>query len=106
MSALPALIQAYNNSVHSTTGYAPTNLMFDRHVRLPVDLLLGTAAVEEELSLTEWVDRHHQRLHYAYGQVSTRIRVAAEKSKRLYDRNEKPPYSWESKFGARQPTAR
>lgn len=84
VSALPALIQAYNNSVHSTTGYAPTYLMFGRHVRLPVDLLLGT--VEEELSLTEWVDRHHQHLHYAYGQVSTRIRVAAEKNKRLYDR--------------------
>ncbi|MGL5209396.1 reverse transcriptase domain-containing protein [Cetobacterium sp.] len=83
---LPALVQAYNNSVHSTTGYAPTYLMFGRHVRLPIDLLLGTAAAEEGSSLTEWVTRHHQRLQSAYEQVSGRINQAAVKNKRLYDR--------------------
>lgn len=86
VSALPNLIQAYNNSVHSTTGYAPTYLMFGRHVRMPTDLMLGTAMAEEEVSLTEWVGRHHQRLHFAYEQVTKRIRVAGEKNKRLYDR--------------------
>uniref|UniRef100_A0A8C1WKU1 Gypsy retrotransposon integrase-like protein 1 n=1 Tax=Cyprinus carpio TaxID=7962 RepID=A0A8C1WKU1_CYPCA len=86
VSALPALTQAYNNSVHSTTGYAPTFLMFGRHVRLPVDLMLGAPTRGEEVSLTEWVDRHHQHLQFAYGQVTKRIQVAADKSKRIYDR--------------------
>lgn len=86
VDSLPALVQAYNNSVHSTTGYAPTYLMFGRHVRLPTDLLFGTAVVEEASSLTDWVDRHHQRLHSAYERVTDRINVAAAKNKWLYDR--------------------
>ncbi len=86
VESLPALVQAYNNSVHSTTGYAPTYLMFGRHVRLPTDLLLGTAVAGEGSSLTDWVDRHHQRLHSAYKWVTDRINRAAAKNKRLYDR--------------------
>ncbi len=86
VESLPALVQAYNNSVHSTTGYAPTYLMFGRHVRLPTDLLLGTAVAGEGSSLTDWVDRHHQRLHSAYEWVMDRINRAAAKNKRLYDR--------------------
>ncbi len=86
VESLPALVQAYNNSVHSTTGYAPTYLMFGRHVRLPTDLLHGTAVAGEGSSLTDWVDRHHQRLHSAYELVTDRINRAAAKNKRLYDR--------------------
>lgn len=86
MASLPAVVQAYNNSMHSTTGYAPTYLMFGRHVRLPTDLLLGSSPAEEGASLTEWVSNHHQHLHLAYEQVSARIERAARKNKRLYDR--------------------
>lgn len=86
VDCLPALVQAYNNSVHSTTGYAPSYLMFGRHVRLPADLLLGTASTGEVFSTIEWVSRHHRNLHYAYRQVTDQISAAAAKSKRLYDR--------------------
>lgn len=86
VDCLPALVQAYNNSVHSTTGYAPSYLMFGRHVRLPADLLLGTTSTGEVFSTTEWVSRHHRNLHYAYRQVTDQISAAAAKSKRLYDR--------------------
>lgn len=83
---LPALLQAYNNTVHSTTGYAPSYLMFGRHVRLPVDLLLGTASAEGAQTTTEWVGQHHQRLHYAYQRATEHLGAAAAKNKRLYDR--------------------
>lgn len=83
---LPSLVQAYNNSVHSSTGYAPSFLMFGRHVRLPTDLLLGTTQTEEGQSTTDWVSRHHQRLLYAYEKVTEHLGAAAAKNKRLYDR--------------------
>lgn len=84
--SLPTLLQAYNNSVHSVTGYAPSYLMFGRHLRLPVDLLLGTEATEVEYSTTDWVNRHHQQLLNAYQRVSGHLSAAAAKNKRLYDR--------------------
>ncbi|KAG1933960.1 retrotransposable element [Pimephales promelas] len=84
--SLPALVQAYNNSVHSTTGYAPAYLMFGRHVRLPTDLLLGAAMAEAPATTTEWVHRHHRQLHSAYEKVSKHLDAAAQKNKRLYDR--------------------
>lgn len=82
----PSLVLAYNNSVHSTTGYAPSYLMFGRHVRLPTNLLLGTAQSDGAQSTTDWVSQHHQRLLYAYGKVTKHLGVAAVKNKCLYDR--------------------
>lgn len=55
-------------------------------MRLPVDLLWGTASAAGAPNTTEWVNRHHQQLHFSYGRVTDRINGAAEKNKRLYDR--------------------
>ncbi|XP_062386495.1 uncharacterized protein LOC134074829 [Sardina pilchardus] len=83
---LPSLLHAYNNSVHATTGYAPSYLMFGRHTRLPVDLLLGTTPSEGVGSISEWVSQHHERLRYAYSKASENLGAAAQKNRRLYDR--------------------
>ena len=83
---LPSVIQAYNNSVHSSTGYAPTYLMFGRHVRLPIDLVVGTAGSEGVQSTSEWVGQHHTRLEYAYNRVSDHLGATAARNKHQYDR--------------------
>lgn len=83
---LPSLMHVYNNSVHSTTGYAPSYLIFRRHVRLLTDLLLGTAQAEEGQPTTDWMSQHHQRLFYAYEKTAEHLGAATAKSKRLYDR--------------------
>ena len=63
---LPELLQAYNNTIHSATGFAPSYLMFGRHLRLPVDVGLGTMQEHPKCDLMGWVRDHHQKLTYAY----------------------------------------
>lgn len=83
---LPSLVHSFNNSVHSSTGYAPTYLMFGRHMRLPLDVLWGTTEPEGVGSISEWVAQHHKHLEYAYSRVSENLGVAAGRMKRFYDR--------------------
>lgn len=86
---LLGLIQSYNNTVHSSTSYAPSFLMFGRHFRTPMDMMTGTAGPDNTNTTTEWVGRHHTQLHYAYDKVTAHLHKAARKNKRLYDRTAK-----------------
>uniref|UniRef100_A0A3B5AQU5 Integrase catalytic domain-containing protein n=1 Tax=Stegastes partitus TaxID=144197 RepID=A0A3B5AQU5_9TELE len=83
---LPGLIQAYNNTVHASTGYAPSFLMFGRHMRTPVDLLVGGMETDPPRCTTDWVAKHQAQLAYAYKRTSDNLHKAGEKNKRLYDR--------------------
>jgi hypothetical protein len=47
---LPAILQAYNNTVHSRTGYTPHFLMVGRHARLPIQCVLGS-----QMSQDRWI---------------------------------------------------
>lgn len=62
---LPELLQAYNNTVYSATGFTPSDLMFWQHLRLPVDV--GLEAMDTRLTgdLGSWVHVQHQKLIYA-----------------------------------------
>uniref|UniRef100_A0A3B3IDF7 Gypsy retrotransposon integrase-like protein 1 n=1 Tax=Oryzias latipes TaxID=8090 RepID=A0A3B3IDF7_ORYLA len=83
---LPGLVQAYNNTVHASTKYAPSFLMFGRHLRTPVDMLTGAVASLSTTTTTEWVSSHHQQLTYAYNKASTSLLQAASTNKKIYDK--------------------
>lgn len=83
---LPTLVHAYNNSVHSSTGYAPTYLMFGRRTRLPVDMIMGvTNSNNKPTTTSEWVAKHHEHMTYAYRKAREHICKAATKNKHRYD---------------------
>lgn len=43
---LPELLPVYNNTIHGSTGYAPSFLVFGRHLRQPVDVGLGVGQLQ------------------------------------------------------------
>ena len=61
---LPKLLQAYNSTAHSATGFAPSYLMFGQHIRLPVDVSLGVTPVYPKQNIAGWVRDHHQTFYW------------------------------------------
>ena len=45
---LPILSLAYNSSMHDSTGYCPSIMMFERHLNLPIDSVTGQAVRERQ----------------------------------------------------------
>uniref|UniRef100_A0A3Q1EUJ0 Gypsy retrotransposon integrase-like protein 1 n=1 Tax=Acanthochromis polyacanthus TaxID=80966 RepID=A0A3Q1EUJ0_9TELE len=88
-SYLLELVHAYNNTVHSVTGYAPSFLMFGRHLRLPVDVGLGLSFQQQSFDLNGWVKDHQSRLSFAYGIARGKIAGAASQHKRQFDKKAK-----------------
>ncbi|KAJ8000169.1 hypothetical protein DPEC_G00202050 [Dallia pectoralis] len=73
-AALPALVQAYNNTVHGSTGFTPYFVLCGRHARLPVDLCLDVVPPQERRTLEGWVQAHHRTLTEAYAKVGAQSR--------------------------------
>ena len=46
---LKPLVFAYNNTVNSSTGFAPHFLMFGRHARLPIDFIFQTSENNDDV---------------------------------------------------------
>ena len=61
---LPELVQAYNNTLHASTGFSPHFLLFGQELQLPVDYLVGRAA-PSAVGPTDWVRQHRLRLQDA-----------------------------------------
>lgn len=78
------VVQAYNLTPHSSTGYAPYYLMFGRQGRQPVDLLLGTG--DQDDIQTDWVIEHQRRLREAYSRARTQLEREADQRKNCFDR--------------------
>lgn len=69
------LVQAYNNTPHPSTGYTPYFLMFGRHAKLPIDVMLGRG--DGFLGTVDsWVHHHHKILVAAYNQARKQVQKA------------------------------
>ncbi|MCB4745566.1 MAG: transposase family protein, partial [Sulfurovum sp.] len=82
---LPELVQAYNNTPHASTGFAPYFLLFGQEPRLPVDDLLGRPA-RTAAGTVDWVRQHRLRLQEAHHKASDQLKQAAAKRARYTDK--------------------
>ena len=80
---LPALIHAYNCTKHSSTGYSPFYLMFGRHPRLPIDIIMGVDP--NDMALTNYGKDLWSKLDMAYKQAAENSSASKERHKSLYD---------------------
>lgn len=86
---LPELMQAYNNTVHSATGFTPSYLMFGRTIRIPADLGLGVVVDQSSWDLRGWVQDHHSKLKWAHSVAKRKMDQAAKTIKWTYDHQAK-----------------
>ena len=76
--SLDKLIYAYNCTTHDTTGYSPFFLMFGRHPKLPIDLILSDGS-DEVISHESYAQKWEKQMREAYEIVQEKS--AARKKK-------------------------
>ncbi|KAL8615846.1 hypothetical protein ACOMHN_048554 [Nucella lapillus] len=77
---LQEMVQAYNTTPHSVTGFSPYYLLFGQDPHLPVDVLLGRETVLAS-GATDWVQQHRARLHEAHSRVQNQLLKEVESHK-------------------------
>lgn len=80
---LPKALMAYNSSVQETTGFTPSLMFFGREMRLPIDLVVGSA---EEETPSKHVEKLKENVERAYRIAREHGLEQQKRQKELYDR--------------------
>lgn len=75
----------YNNTVHCSTGQAPSYLLFGWHPCLSLDVTLGTQS-EPAKPQTNWVKLHHSRLKLVHRQAAEKLENARQHQKMSHNK--------------------
>ena len=80
------LIHAYNCTLHDTTGYSPYYLLFSRHPRVPLDLLLNLKQPSSTTSYPKYVAEWKNAMEEAYRIASKAAQTRAVQGKQQFDK--------------------
>jgi len=87
---LPFVVQAYNSSVHSSTGVTPHAMVFGHEMRLPVDLVFpGPTSAPLPACGPEYVDYLRRAIKTAHSLAREHLQRALIRQKRGYDAHAK-----------------
>ncbi|GFY06603.1 retrovirus-related Pol polyprotein from transposon 412 [Trichonephila clavipes] len=81
---LPFFLLAYKSAVHETTGYSASQMLFERDLRLPADLLFSRPP-DAPLVPEEYIEKLQARMEEMHHLNRERIGMASEKMKTRYD---------------------
>ncbi|XP_003377598.1 conserved hypothetical protein [Trichinella spiralis] len=84
---LDGVLLAYQSSVHHTAGATPSQIVFSRELRLPIDLVYGLLRDMPEQSVGEYTQRLRQDLERLYETV--RGRAGREQGRQKFWRDQK-----------------
>ncbi|GFW16480.1 uncharacterized protein TNCV_443551 [Trichonephila clavipes] len=68
----PFFLLAYKSAVYETTGYSPSQMLFERYLRLPADLLFSRPP-DAALAPEEYIEKLHARMEEIYHLARERI---------------------------------
>ena len=83
---LNLLSMAYNTSIHESTGFTPSLMMFGREMNLPIDLALGKPVDEMTNSSTDYVIQLENNLVQIHDIARRHLKQSAINMKNIYDR--------------------
>ena len=83
---LPLLMMAYRSAVHKTTGCSPSEMMFGREVRLPVDLLFSPSDIDkgsEEVS--NYAKTLQEKIKWVHQYAREHLNIKSERQRQQYN---------------------
>lgn len=82
---LPLFLMAYRAAIHETTGQTPAKVVLGRELRLPCDLVFGSAGTSNEEGATSYVENLRESLLITHQLVRQRMNIASDRMKARYD---------------------
>jgi hypothetical protein len=84
---LQKMVHAYNCTRHESTGFSPFYLLFGRHPRLPIDMILNLESESNESpNYREYVNNWSEAMSEEYKIANEKSSQSRAKGKKLYDR--------------------